>query len=83
MRWRGWRSTVSEVSNTPSGPPIDIAPTIDALCEAFGFDKRDVTQIIFEPSLLTFTLLDHNEHGRPYIQGERIATSERVYRVTT
>ena len=69
--------------STPSGPPIDIGPTIDALCEAFGLNKTMVSQIIFEPDVLTFTILDPNEHGRPHLRDGVIAISERRYRVTT
>lgn len=73
------RSTPSE----PMGPPIDISETIDALCGHFKLDKTMVAQIVFEPSVLTFTVLDPNEHGRPHLRDGEIAKSERSYRVTT
>ena len=67
-----------------SEPVVDIGPTIDALCGQFDLEKTLVTQIIFEPMTLTFTVLDHNDEGRPFIRDDgHIASSELSYRVTT
>ena len=72
------------VSSIPGGPPIDISRTIDELCDAFDLDKTFVSQIVFEPSVLTFTILDINDEGKKFIGDDgEVATHEKSYRVTT
>jgi len=63
---------VTSKTSTKVEEPVDISATIDALCEQFGFDKTYVTWISFEPTTLTFEVLElggkHHSHTRvPHI----------------
>jgi hypothetical protein len=66
---------MSETSKTSTDEPVDISATIDALCEQFGFDKTRVTWISFEPTTLTFEVVESMK--APF------TTVPHVFKVTT
>jgi len=64
---------MSDQAQRPHSEPVDISATIDALCEQFGFDKTQVTWISFEPTRLTFEV----------IEGRKLPAIPHIFEVTT
>lgn len=62
---------------------LDVGDLVEQLCTRFDFQKESVREIVIQPSAITFSLLEKNYKGRPFLKGDAIATREWSYKVTT
>jgi len=70
-------------ASKPGSEPKDVGDLVQQLCSRFDFQKESVREIVIEPTIITFSLLEKNYKGKPFLKGDDIATREWSYKVTT
>jgi hypothetical protein len=62
---------------------IDISEPLKEICDRLSLHYESVTRIVFEPSVVSATVLKRKENGAGFLEGDEVAVDEHDFKVST